>query len=54
VPGDQLVLELEAVRIRARTALVRGRAMVGADVACEADITYMMVDKPTEPVETSS
>ncbi len=46
VPGDQLVIETEAVRVRSRTALVHGRALVGADVACEADITYMLVDKP--------
>jgi len=48
VPGDQLVLEVEAIRVRSRTAQVHGRAMVGPDVACEADISYMLVDKPAE------
>ncbi|MFH1731543.1 MAG: UDP-3-O-acyl-N-acetylglucosamine deacetylase [Planctomycetota bacterium] len=48
VPGDQLVLEVEAIRVRSRTAQVHGRAMVGLDVACEADISYMLVDKPAE------
>lgn len=48
VPGDQLVIEVEAARRRARTAQVSGRAMVGGDIACEAEITYILVDKPTE------
>jgi len=52
VPGDQLTLEMEASRIRSRTANVHGRAMVGSEVACEADITYMLVDKPAEDTET--
>ena len=51
VPGDQLTLEIEAVRVRARTAHVHGRALVGSDIACEADITYMLVDKPAETPE---
>jgi UDP-3-O-[3-hydroxymyristoyl] N-acetylglucosamine deacetylase/3-hydroxyacyl-[acyl-carrier-protein] dehydratase len=51
VPGDQLLLELEAVRIRSRTAQVHGRALVAGDVACEADISYMLVDKPVEETE---
>ncbi len=46
VPGDQLRLEVEAVRSRSRTVQVHGRAMVGALVACEADISYMLVAKP--------
>ena len=54
VPGDQLVLEVEAVRTRSRTAQVHGRAMVGPDLACEADISYMLVDKPTETDEPES
>jgi len=53
VPGDQLVLETEALRVRSRTAYVHARATVGADIACEADITYMLVDKPAEGEEPS-
>ena len=45
-PGDQLTIELDAYRVRPRNAQVHGRVMVGGDVACEADITYMLVDKP--------
>jgi len=46
VPGDQLVIELQALRVRSRTAQVHARATVGADTVCEADIAYMLVDKP--------
>ena len=53
VPGDQLLLELEASRVRPRTAIVHGRALVAGDVACEADITYMLVDRPSEGGEGS-
>ena len=51
VPGDQLLIQLEAVRLRARTAQVHGWATVGGETACQADITYMLVDKPAEPDE---
>ena len=54
VPGDQLIIEVEATRVRTRTALVHGRAMVGGDVACEADIAYILVDKPSETSEETS
>ena len=51
VPGDQLVIEIETVRLRSRTAQVHGKARVGGETACEADITYMLVDKPAEQSE---
>jgi len=54
VPGDQMMLEVEAVRVRSRTAQVHGRAMVGPDVVCEADISYMLVDKPAATGEAGS
>lgn len=43
-PGDQLVLEAEAVRARARTGSMKCRAFVGSKVAAEAQIRFMMVD----------
>jgi len=54
VPGDQLMIEVEASRVRARTAQVHARAIVGGEVACEADIAYMLVDKPAEKAEEPS
>jgi UDP-3-O-[3-hydroxymyristoyl] N-acetylglucosamine deacetylase/3-hydroxyacyl-[acyl-carrier-protein] dehydratase len=44
VPGDQLVLTAEAVRMRKRTAQCRCRAMVGDSVVAEAQIKFMLVD----------
>jgi UDP-3-O-[3-hydroxymyristoyl] N-acetylglucosamine deacetylase/3-hydroxyacyl-[acyl-carrier-protein] dehydratase len=43
-PGDQLILEAEAVRAGARTGNVRCRAFVGIALAAEAQIKFMMVD----------
>jgi len=44
VPGDQLVLTAETVRLRKRTAQCRCKAMVGEKIAAEAQIKFMLVD----------
>jgi beta-hydroxyacyl-ACP dehydratase FabZ len=44
VPGDQLILEAEAVRAKMRTGTVKCRAFVGAKCAAEALVKFMMVD----------
>ena len=43
-PGDQLILEAEAIRIRSRSAVIKARATVDGDVACEAEMSFMLVD----------
>jgi UDP-3-O-[3-hydroxymyristoyl] N-acetylglucosamine deacetylase/3-hydroxyacyl-[acyl-carrier-protein] dehydratase len=48
VPGDQLILEAVAVRVKSRTGHVRCKAFVGEKLACEADIKFMLVD--SEPL----
>jgi len=48
VPGDQLLLEATAVRVKSRTGHVRCKAFVEDRLACEADIKFMLVD--AEPV----
>ena len=48
VPGDQLVLEARAVRVKSRTGHVRCKAFVGERLAAEAEIKFMLVD--AEPV----
>jgi len=48
VPGDQLILEAVAVRVKSRTGHVRCKAYVHDKVAAEADIKFMLVD--AEPV----
>ncbi len=44
VPGDQVLLEVEAIRGTARTGDVQARALVGDKVAAEARIRFMLVD----------
>ena len=43
-PGDQLILEAEAIRVHARTGHCRCRATVGDDMVAEAEIKFMLVD----------
>lgn len=44
LPGDQLVLEVEAVKIKSRTGLVRGKALVEGKVVAEADLMFALVE----------
>lgn len=44
VPGDQLILEAEAARVRSSVAHMRCRAYVGEDLAAEAEIKFMIVE----------
>lgn len=48
VPGDQLLLEAVAVRVKSRTGHVRCKAFVQDKLAAEAVIKFMLVD--AEPV----
>ncbi len=45
VPGDQLVLEAETVRLRSSLAHMRCRAYVGEELSAEAEVKFMLVDK---------
>jgi len=45
VPGDQLILTAESVRLKQRTAQCRCKAMVGDAVVAEAQIRFMLVDE---------
>ena len=44
VPGDQLVLISETVRIRSKTAICKCQALVSGILAAEAQIMFMLVD----------
>ncbi len=44
VPGDQLILTAETVRLRKRTAQCQCKAMVGQQIVAEAEIRFMLVD----------
>ncbi len=43
-PGDQLLIEVEAIRVRSSTGHVRGKARVGSDVVAEAEIKFILTD----------
>ncbi len=47
-PGDQLVLQAEALHVRTRTGHCRCKALVGGEISAEAEIKFMLVD--SEPV----
>jgi UDP-3-O-[3-hydroxymyristoyl] N-acetylglucosamine deacetylase / 3-hydroxyacyl-[acyl-carrier-protein] dehydratase len=47
-PGDQLILEAESIRAKARTGTMKCRAYVGSKIAAEAQIRFMMVDAEQE------
>jgi len=44
VPGEVLVLEVTLGRLSARAGTGHGRASVGGDTACEADLLFVIVD----------
>ena len=45
VPGDELRMEVEVQKIRARTGQCAGRAYVGEKLVCEAEVKFAVVDK---------
>jgi 3-hydroxyacyl-[acyl-carrier-protein] dehydratase len=44
LPGDLLVLEVELGRMSARAGKGTGRALVDGQVACQADLLFVLVD----------
>lgn len=44
VPGDQLRLEVEVVRLKSRTGQVHTRALVGSKIVAEADLMFALVE----------
>ncbi len=44
LPGDQLILISEAGKVRSRSAVCNCTAMVGNDIAAEAELKFMLVD----------
>ena len=44
VPGDQLRLEVKAKTIKSKVGLVQGVATVGGEIACQAEMKFMIVE----------
>lgn len=50
VPGDLLELEVTLGRMSARAGKGTGRATVGGELACQAELLFVLVDStPPEP-----
>ena len=45
VPGDELRIEVEVLRCRAKTGQCEGRAFVGDKLVCEAGVKFAIVDR---------
>ncbi len=44
VPGDVLIIETELTKMRGAIGLAKGRCLVNGEVACEADLKFMVQD----------
>jgi UDP-3-O-[3-hydroxymyristoyl] N-acetylglucosamine deacetylase/3-hydroxyacyl-[acyl-carrier-protein] dehydratase len=45
IPGDQLILEVEAKTMKSNMGLVKAKATVEGALACEAELKFMIVEK---------
>lgn len=45
IPGDQLRIEAETLKLKSRTGEVYGRALVDGQVAAEANMKFMLIDQ---------
>ena len=45
VPGDQLILKTDVVRLKSRTIQIRGRAFVKDKIVAEAEMMFSLVSK---------
>ncbi|HTY45119.1 MAG TPA: bifunctional UDP-3-O-[3-hydroxymyristoyl] N-acetylglucosamine deacetylase/3-hydroxyacyl-ACP dehydratase [Patescibacteria group bacterium] len=45
VPGDQLVLDITAGKIKSKTGQVHGKAMVDGKIVAEADLMFVLVEE---------
>lgn len=43
LPGERLDLEIEIIRMSARAGKAKGRALVGGEVACSAELMFVAV-----------
>ncbi|MFH1422337.1 MAG: acyl-ACP--UDP-N-acetylglucosamine O-acyltransferase [Planctomycetota bacterium] len=51
VPGDQLILEAETVRVRDKSGEVKTKAFVDGKLVAEAQIRFMLVDRTQKQTE---
>jgi 3-hydroxyacyl-[acyl-carrier-protein] dehydratase len=46
VAGDQVIVECEVLRLRAKMGSLRGRALVDGKIACEGEMTFALGERP--------
>ena len=44
IPGDQLVLEVELIKMKSTIGIVRGKAKVNGEEVCDGEIMFAIVD----------
>jgi len=44
LPGDELILDVEAGRIKTKTGQVHGKALVDGKLVAEADLMFALVE----------
>lgn len=44
VPGEELRLEVKVLKMKSRIGLVHGKAFVGKEIACEAEIMFSLAE----------
>ncbi|MFC1752482.1 acyl-ACP--UDP-N-acetylglucosamine O-acyltransferase [Thermoproteota archaeon] len=49
VPGDQLRLEIEAIRAKRNFIKLSGKALVEGKVVCEGNFIFSLMEQPTKP-----
>jgi beta-hydroxyacyl-ACP dehydratase FabZ len=53
-PGDQIRFEVEVLKVRSRTARLRGEAFVAGQLVAEAELFSSMVDRGAPPRDPAS
>lgn len=51
VPGDQLRVEMDVIRVKTRVGRLAGRAFVQGRLVAQAEVMFSLVDRPDEPGE---
>ncbi len=48
VPGDQLRIEIDVIRVKTRVGKLKGKAYVDGNLTAEAEIMFSLVDRPSD------
>ncbi|HSR53000.1 MAG TPA: 3-hydroxyacyl-ACP dehydratase FabZ [Acidobacteriota bacterium] len=51
VPGDQVRIEMDVLRIKSRVGRLKGKAKVDGQTVAETEMLFSLVDRPEDPAE---